>query len=186
MWFSGASPPSANASAARQPPRLTLEAALERAAKTHASPEDEEAAVGALLDAGVSEIRLINRTGAKAQDLADAFGARVRVFGWAQIGQALVGAGCVINATSLGLGGHDPLEISLDGLAPGSVVMDMVYRPLRTAFLQRAEVAGLVTVDGLAMLVGQAVPSFEAFFGQSPPPQVDVRALALQALEAQP
>ena len=62
--------------------------------------------------------------------------------------------------------------------------MDMVYRPLRTAFLARAASEGFVTVDGLAMLIGQAAPSFEAFFGQTPPADVDVRALALKALGA--
>ncbi|HRD28976.1 MAG TPA: shikimate dehydrogenase, partial [Caulobacter sp.] len=67
--------------------------------------------------------------------------------------------------------------------APGSaVVLDMVYKPLRTEFLRRAAALGLRTVDGLEMLIRQAVPSFEAFFGQSPPADVDVRALALRAV----
>jgi shikimate dehydrogenase len=63
-----------------------------------------------------------------------------------------------------------------------AVVMDMVYKPLRTEFLQRAQTLGRRTVDGLEMLLRQAVPSFEAFYGQAPPASVDVRAIALRQL----
>ena len=66
---------------------------------------------------------------------------------------------------------------------PTCVAMDMVYKPLKTPFLARAETLGLATVDGLEMLVRQAVPSFEAFFGRPPPAEADVRALALAVLE---
>jgi shikimate dehydrogenase len=69
----------------------------------------------------------------------------------------------------------------LDQIPPAAVVMDMVYKPLRTAFLQRAAAAGRTTVDGLAMLIGQARPSFEALF-RAPPPDIDVRGLCLAAL----
>lgn len=140
-------------------------------------------AVAALLDAGAPEVRVVNRTMARSHALAKALGAGVRVLEWGELREALVGAGSVINATSLGLAGKEPLAVSLEGLQAGSVVMDMVYRPLRTAFLARAEAMGFATVDGLAMLIGQAAPSFEAFFGQSPPNTVDARALALAALE---
>jgi shikimate dehydrogenase len=143
-------------------------------------------AVAALLDAGAPEVRVVNRTLERAHALAEALGDRVTVHEWGALREALTTASAVINATSLGLSGKEPLAVSFDGLQAGAVVMDMVYRPLRTAFLSRAASDGFVTVDGLAMLIGQAAPSFEAFFGQAPPKAVDVRALALAALEEAP
>jgi len=140
-------------------------------------------AVATLLEAGAPEVRLVNRTLDRAHALAEALGARVTVHEWGGLREALTTASAVINATSLGLSGEAPLAVSFDGLQSGAVVMDMVYRPLRTAFLARAASEGFVTVDGLAMLIGQARPSFEAFFGRAPPPHVDVRRLALAALE---
>jgi shikimate dehydrogenase len=87
----------------------------------------------------------------------------------------------VVNATTLGLGGGAGPAAAFRSMAPGAVALDMVYRPLRTEFLDRAARAGLAAVDGLAMLIGQAAPSFEAFFGARPP-QIDVRAICLAAL----
>jgi shikimate dehydrogenase len=139
-------------------------------------------AVAALLDAGAPEVRIVNRTLERAHALADELGARVTVHEWGGLREAMTTASAVINATSLGLAGKDPLAVSFDGLQSGAVVMDMVYRPLRTAFLARAASEGFVTVDGLAMLIGQARPSFEAFFGRAPPANVDVRRLALAVL----
>ena len=92
------------------------------------------------------------------------------------------GAGLLVNATSLGLEGRDPPLVALEGLPPAAVVMDMVYRPLPTGLLAAAADAGHVTVDGLEMLIGQAIPSFEAFFGCPPPAETDVRGLALAVL----
>jgi len=143
-------------------------------------------AVAALLDAGAPEVRIVNRTLERAQAIADAVGGPITVQAWGDIREAMTTASVVINATSLGLAGKDPLAISLDGLQTGAVVMDMVYRPLRTGFLARAASEGFTTVDGLAMLIGQAAPSFEAFFGQAPPKSVDVRRLALEVLEETP
>jgi shikimate dehydrogenase len=140
-------------------------------------------AAAALLGAGVSQIRVVNRTRERAQAIAATLGAGIEVLEWGELREALIGAGCVINATSLGLAGQEPLAVSLEGLQSGAVAMDMVYKPLRTGFLARAEAEGFATVDGLAMLIGQAVPSFTAFFGCEPPLDVDVRALALAALE---
>ncbi|MDR3513084.1 MAG: shikimate dehydrogenase [Caulobacteraceae bacterium] len=139
-------------------------------------------AVGALLDAGAPEVRLVNRTLAKAEAIKDRLGGPIRVFGWDAVAEATSGAGALVNATALGLEGRDPPLAALEGLPPGAVVMDMVYKPLRTALLAQAAAAGHPTVDGLEMLIRQAVPSFEAFFGQAPPASVDVRALALAAL----
>ena len=141
-------------------------------------------AVAALLDAGAPEVRIVNRTLARAEAIAEAVGGPVTVHEWGGLREAMTASSVVINATSLGLAGKDPLAVSFDGLQAGAVVMDMVYRPLRTAFLARAASEGFTTVDGLAMLIGQAAPSFKAFFGQTPPTSVDVRRLALAALEA--
>jgi len=141
-------------------------------------------AVAALLDAGAPEVRIVNRTLARAEAIARAVGGPVTVHEWGGLREAMTASSVVINATSLGLAGKDPLAVSFDGLQAGAVVMDMVYRPLRTAFLARAASEGFTTVDGLAMLIGQAAPSFKAFFGQTPPTSVDVRRLALAALEA--
>jgi shikimate dehydrogenase len=138
-------------------------------------------AAAALMLAGAPEVRLVNRTLPRAQTIAHALGPKVSAH--ADVAGALVGASVIINATSLGLGGGagPPLDFAT---TPGVVVMDMVYRPLRTEFLERASAAGLKTVDGLEMLIRQAEPAFAAFYGASPPAHVDVRALALAHLEA--
>ncbi len=88
----------------------------------------------------------------------------------------------MINATSLGMTGQPPLELSLDRAPPTAMVMDMVYRPLKTALLRAAEARGHPTADGLSMLIAQARPCFEALFGRPPPEDVDVRAVCEQAL----
>ena len=142
------------------------------------------AAAAALVQAGAPEVRLVNRTRDRADAIAETLGATIKVFGWDQARGALAGAGGLINATSLGLEGGQPLNLNLDGLPPEAVVMDMVYRPLLTPLLNRAHTAGHAVVDGLEMLIRQAEPSFEAFFHRPPPPDVDVRGLALAALEA--
>jgi shikimate dehydrogenase len=139
-------------------------------------------AAAALVGAGVSAVRLVNRTRQRAEQIAEVLGVKLQVFGWDQLPAAFEGAGALINSTSLGLEGGEPLTLLLDGLPATAVVMDMVYRPLKTPLLAAAEAGGHPTVDGLEMLIGQARPSFEALFGQAPPADVDVRALALVAL----
>jgi shikimate dehydrogenase len=138
-------------------------------------------AVAALLDAGAPTVQLVNRTLSRAQALAADFGAHVAVFALADAAEALDGAGLLVNATTVGLGGGAAPPAPLEFLAEGAVVMDMIYRPLVTDLLAKAAAAGLTPVDGLEMLIQQAAPSFAAFYGQ-PPPGVDVRALALAAL----
>ena len=137
-------------------------------------------AVAALLLAGAPEVRVLNRTMARAEALAADFPAS-RALAW-DAKNALDDAGAVINATSGGLNGSE-FSYPLDRAPADAVAMDMVYKPLRTPFLKAATASGRATVDGLAMLIGQAAPSFEAFFGRPPPAQVDVRALALKALD---
>ena len=136
-------------------------------------------AAAALMLAGVPEIRIVNRTLGKALAIAAALGPSVVAFSEADIALAVAGAGAVINATSLGLnGGAGPL-VPWTQVEAGAVFMDMVYKPLETSFLAEARARGHGGVDGLDMLIGQARPSFEAFFGQAPPSSLDVRALAL-------
>jgi len=139
-------------------------------------------AVAALLLAGAPQVRIVNRTVARAEELATTFGARVIAADEAALPDLLADAGLVINATSLGLGGGQGPAAPLALTPESAVVMDMVYKPLRTEFLQRADALGRRTVDGLEMLLRQAVPSFEAFYGQAPPASVDVRGLALNLL----
>ncbi|HTX49857.1 MAG TPA: shikimate dehydrogenase [Caulobacteraceae bacterium] len=135
-------------------------------------------AAAALADAGAPEVRIVNRTPARALELAQSVGDPVRA---AELNlAAFADARLIVNATSLGLGGMVGPAAPFRR-TPHAVVMDMVYRPLRTEFLERAEKAGLVTVDGLEMLIRQAAPSFTALFGRAPPP-IDVRRLCLAEL----
>lgn len=139
-------------------------------------------AVAALLLAGAPEVRIVNRTVARARDLAQAFGPRVIAAEESALPGLLADAGLVINATSLGLGGGEGPAADLALTPEIAVVVDMVYKPLRTEFLRRARAAGRRTVDGLEMLLRQAVPTFEAIYGVVPPTEVDVRAIALKLL----
>jgi shikimate dehydrogenase len=139
-------------------------------------------AVAALLEAGAPEVIVINRTLDRAEHLAQTFGSRVRAFDRAD--WAAPDAVVVINATSLGLGGGPGPRIPWDGLSDTAVAMDMVYKPLRTEFLTGAQARGLTIVDGLEMLIRQAIPAFHALFGQAPPPDIDARRLLLDAMEA--
>jgi shikimate dehydrogenase len=136
-------------------------------------------AAAALVAAGAPQVRIVNRTHDRAKTLAAAIGSKARAVELEPA--AFEGANLIVNATTLGLGGgHGPAAV-FGRVRKGAVALDMVYRPLRTEFLARAAGAGLATVDGLAMLIGQAAPSFEAFFG-APPPDIDVRALCLATL----
>jgi shikimate dehydrogenase len=141
-------------------------------------------AAAAFKEAGAPEVRLVNRTLAKAEFVAGGLGEVGRAFPMDEAEAALAGAQAVVNATSAGLVNGGRLEIPLEATGPDAVIMDMLYTPLETPFLKAARTLGRPTVDGLGMLVGQARPSFEAFFGRKPPDGVDVRALAIAALEA--
>jgi shikimate dehydrogenase len=137
-------------------------------------------AAAAFVEAGCPEVRIVNRTLAKAQEVAQPLGAKALPL--SEAAAAFDGVIAVVNATSAGLSGSAGLEVPLEATPAGAVIMDMVYKPLKTPFLTQAEGLGRRTVDGLAMLIGQAVPSFEYFYGQLPPRDVDVRALAIKAL----
>jgi shikimate dehydrogenase len=138
-------------------------------------------AVAAFLGEGAPEIRIVNRDPARAMRLVEMFGASIKVVPASDLAAALEGAGAVINATPQGLGGGSPPALPFAFAPPQCVVMDMIYNPIRTAFLTEAASTGLRTVDGLGMLIGQAIPSFEALFGLSPP-SIDIRGLALDQM----
>jgi shikimate dehydrogenase len=137
------------------------------------------AVIESLLDAGAPEILLANRTRTKAEVLRQEFGARVHVVDWVQAGNMIEDASLIVNTTSLGMTGQAELRIPLDGLHAGQVVTDLVYSPLRTRLLAEAEAAGCQTVDGLGMLLHQAVPAFERWFGQRPEVDDALRAAVL-------
>lgn len=139
-------------------------------------------AVAALLEHGSPRVLVINRTIRKAEALAEAMGPRVSALSFNHAAGALRDATAVINATTMGLNDEGELTIPLSLTRKTAVVMDMVYKPLDTGLLRQARTLGRSTVDGLEMLLGQARPSFEMFYGQSPPVDVDARALALKAL----
>ncbi len=125
----------------------------------------------ALQTRGFSRIAIVNRTLSRAEELASHFGEGVSAHGW-DAAQALVkDAGLIVNTTSLGMSGHgEPTEFPLDlsEAQKSAVATDIVYIPLKTPFLASAEAAGLKTVDGLGMLLHQAVPGFERWFGKRP------------------
>ena len=140
-------------------------------------------AVAALLMAGTPRVFVINRTLARAEALARELGPKVAALPLTHAAGAFGQATAVINATSAGLAGEGGLDVPLAATQARCVVMDMVYKPLETPFLKEARALGRPTVDGLEMLIRQAEPAFEAFFGACPPAEVDVRALALKVLE---
>lgn len=126
------------------------------------------AVVAALLDSGVPSVILSNRTKIRAEKLADEFGKRVSVVDWIKVGNYVEGASTLVNTTSLGMVGKPELRVPLDGLRRDCVVTDIVYTPLETPLLKKAAQMGCVTVDGLGMLLHQAVPGFERWFGKRP------------------
>ena len=138
------------------------------------------AVLASLLDVGVPEILLSNRTRARAEQLRDDFGARIKVIEWVQAGNVMEDGATVVNTTSLGMTGKPELRVPLDGLNADAVVTDLVYTPLMTNFLETAQAKGCTTVDGLGMLLHQAVPGFERWFGPRPEVTDDVRRVMLR------
>ncbi|TNJ45523.1 shikimate dehydrogenase [Phaeobacter sp. B1627] len=138
------------------------------------------AVVASLIEAGVPEVRLTNRTQANADEIAKMFGKKIVVVDWLQAGNIIEDAALIVNTTSLGMEGQRRLRVPLDGLQPGTVVTDLVYTPLKTELLLKAEEAGCITVDGLGMLLHQAVPGFERWFGHRPEVDEAARDAALR------
>jgi shikimate dehydrogenase len=135
------------------------------------------AVVAALIDDGAPEIRLVNRTLERAQDLAAQLGGPVKPVSWADRSEALRGAALVVNTTTQGMTGQPPLDLALDPLPKTALVNDIVYVPLVTDLLARAAGRGNPTVDGLGMLLHQARPGFAAWFGVMPQVTPELRAV---------
>jgi shikimate dehydrogenase len=138
-------------------------------------------AAAAFVMAGAPEVRIINRTLARAEIVAGALGWRARAYALDAAAAAFEGVTAVINATSAGIS-QETVDLPLEATPAEAVIMDMTYKPLDTPLLTRARGLQRTTVDGLEMLIRQAAPSFEAFFGRVAPKSVDVRALCIQAL----
>jgi shikimate dehydrogenase len=140
----------------------------------------------ALKEAGIEQIRLVNRSLNRAEELAEQFGPGIIVHGWDGTDAALEGAGLLVNTTSLGMGGSPFPALDLGRLRPDAVVTDIVYAPLDTPLLTQAAGHGLTTVDGLGMLLHQAVPGFERWFGKRPRVDAELRRHVLADMERSP
>ena len=137
------------------------------------------AVIAALIELGVPEIRIANRTRPRAEALRADFGARLQVYDWVQAGNMLKGARLVVNSTALGMTGKPDFRVPLDDLEPNALVTDLVYTPLMTQFLIEAEDRGAQIVDGLGMLLHQAAPGFERWFNHRPEVDDATRAAVL-------
>jgi shikimate dehydrogenase len=135
------------------------------------------AIVFGFLQAGISEVRVFNRTPARSEALAAQFGARVKVMPWAERGNASRDAAVLVNTTTIGMNGEGSLDIDFGGFDASCIVCDIVYVPLETELLAKARAKGLRTVDGLGMLLHQAVPGFEKWFGVRPEVTPELRDL---------
>jgi shikimate dehydrogenase len=139
------------------------------------------AVIAALIEVGVPEIRLTNRTRARAEAIKADFGAKITVQEWVQAPAMLQGAVTVVNTTALGMTGKSDFNVPLDTLPHTALVTDIVYTPLMTQFLIAAQDRGCTVVDGLGMLLHQAAPGFERWFGQRPEVDDATRAAVLSA-----
>lgn len=139
------------------------------------------AVVAALIEVGVPEIRVVNRTRPRADALRSDFGAKLQVHDWVQAGSLMEDAATVVNTTSLGMTGKPDFRVPLDRLNTRALVTDLVYTPLKTQLLIEAEARGCTAVDGLGMLLHQAVPAFERWFGTRPEVDEATRKAVLSA-----
>lgn len=142
------------------------------------------AVIHALKDRGLNDIRIVNRTLARAEELVDRFGAGVSAHGAGAVGELLSDAGLLINTTALGMHGNETLAADPAGLPGHAIVTDIVYVPLETPLLAAARARGLKTVDGLGMLLHQAVPGFERWFGKRPQVTPQLRRMIVADIEA--
>jgi shikimate dehydrogenase len=135
------------------------------------------------LAAGVGKVHVVNRTPARAEELARHFGPKVVAHGWMDVAAAIRDASVLVNTTTLGMVGSRPLDLDLGALNGDTVAADIVYVPLETPFLARARARDLRTVDGLGMLLHQAVPGFERWFGVRPEVTETLRAILVADIE---
>lgn len=138
----------------------------------------------ALIDAGAPEIVLVNRTRERAEKIAADLGGPLKVHDWDDRAAVLKDTNLLVNTTTLGMTGKAPLDLSLDTLPGTALVNDIVYAPLETDLLAAARARGNPAVDGLGMLLHQARPGFEAWFGAAPEVTPDLRARILDTLAA--
>ncbi|UVK42664.1 shikimate dehydrogenase [Mesorhizobium sp. AR07] len=144
------------------------------------------AVIHALKERGVADIRIVNRTLARAQELRDRFGAGVSAHGMEATNELLADAGLLVNTTALGMHGNEGLSADPAWLPDHAIVTDLVYVPLETPLLAAARARQLKTVDGLGMLLNQAVPGFEHWFGVRPRVTAELRALIVADLAPKP
>jgi shikimate dehydrogenase len=142
------------------------------------------AVILALKRAGSTEIRVINRTPARSETLLGSMpnNGNVRTLNWGDWKRGLAGVGLLVNTTSLGMTGKPAMEIELDALPRDASVADIVYNPLETQLLRAAKARGHRTMDGLGMLMHQAVPAFSAWFGATPKVTPQLRSELERAL----
>ena len=139
------------------------------------------AIVWALLQRGFEDVCIVNRTEARAAELAAAF-PPARAYGFARLNEALEGAVLAVNTSTLGMVGAPPLDICLSPICLNATVCDIVYHPLETNLLKQARDGGWNAVDGLGMLLHQAVPGFEKWFGARPTVSALLRERVLAAV----
>ncbi|MDJ0614329.1 MAG: shikimate dehydrogenase [Rhizobiaceae bacterium] len=140
------------------------------------------AVVYAILEAGFTNVRIANRTLSRAQNLADRFGERCSAHAWAEIADLTHDTDLLVNTSSVGMAGNEEVPIpDLSNLPAHALVTDIVYTPLETPILKQAKILNLHTIDGLGMLLHQAVPGFEKWFGIRPKVTDQLRQTILEA-----
>lgn len=141
------------------------------------------AVIQALRDRGFGEVHVLNRTLARAVELSDRFGLRIHAAPIDALAERLAGADLFVNTTSLGMDDADAIAIDFTAMRPTALVTDIVYVPLVTPILRQATEQGMRVADGLGMLLHQAVPGFEKWFGQRPTVTPELRALVVADME---
>jgi shikimate dehydrogenase len=141
------------------------------------------AIIQALRDRGFGAVHVLNRTEARGQELADRFGPRVHAGPMTALAERLAGADLFVNTTSLGMDDSDAIDIDFTTMRSGALVTDIVYVPLITPILAQAKAQGMRIADGLGMLLHQAVPGFEKWFGRRPEVTPELRALIIADME---
>ncbi len=141
------------------------------------------AVIQSVRDRGFSEIHVLNRTVKRAQELSDRFGPKVHAGGLDGLAEVMSGANLFVNTTSLGMDGGDVPDLDFTSMAGGAIVTDIVYIPLQTPILKIAASQAMATVDGLGMLLHQAVPGFEKWFGRRPVVSAELRDLIIADME---
>ena len=136
-----------------------------------------------LMQEGAQEIRLVNRTFARAKGLADEFGGPLKALPWDERHDALAGAAMVVNATSQGMVGQPALDLRLDRLSKSALAADIIYIPLETPFLAAAQQRGNRTANGLGMLLHQGRPAWKMWFGIEPVVTAELRLLMEQSIQ---